>query len=100
MDNNMNLTSEQIKNWRNIIFMRLESIHSGSGAYALIMPESEVIDYAQKMKTLLESPMLEKAVMEEEKKPFIERKTKEPCKHTNSFTGNNGKYCVDCEKYV
>ena len=53
------LTSEQIKNWRHIIMMRLEDIHPGSGAYALIMPESEVLDYAEKMKKLLEEPFIE-----------------------------------------
>ena len=39
--------------------MRLEDIHPGSGAYALIMPESEVLDYAEKMKKLLEEPFIE-----------------------------------------
>jgi len=87
------LTPEQIQNWRQIIFMQLEQMAPGSGAYAIIMPESEVIQYWKKMKTLVEK-------LEPEPKPQKPEYIKPKCNHTNSITGQLGKYCLDCEKYV
>lgn len=86
------LTPEQIKNWRKIIFMQLQE-KCGSGIYALIMPESEVIAYWQKMKSILEKPQQTKA-------QYLEKHIKKMCDHSNSITGQNGTYCLDCEKYV
>lgn len=84
------LTPEQIKSWRNVIYFYLEDKQPGAGAYALIMPESEVIAFWRKSKTILESPP--------ERPKHIQNKTK--CSHDNSISGSNGKYCIDCEKYV
>lgn len=91
------LTPEQIKNWRQIIFMQLEAKAPGAGIYAHIMPEAEVIDYWKKMKAFLEQPEV-KIVDTFEEKP-VYRKPKR-CDHSNSITGQNGTYCLDCECYV
>ena len=86
------LTPGQIENWRRVIAMQLDKISSGSGIYALIMPESEVIEFWKKIKVSLEhSPKLKEI-------KAVEIPAK--CKHENSITGNCGKYCIDCEKYV
>lgn len=85
------LTDEQIKNWRRIIFMRLEQIQPGTGTYAIMMPKSEVIAYWRKMKMILKEPKTKQ-------KPIST--VKKHCEHSNSITGNNGKYCIDCECYV
>jgi hypothetical protein len=84
------LTPEQIKNWRQIIFIQLEQKMPGAGAYAIIMPEAEVIAYWQKMKSLLEQP----------ETPVVDSPPETKCDHLNSITGQNGKYCLDCEEYV
>ena len=87
------LTPDQIQNWRKIIAMQLNARFEGSGIYALVMPESEVIAYWQRMKAIIE-----KSVEIENNKPSLKLRAK--CDHRNSFTGNNGTYCIDCEKYV
>jgi hypothetical protein len=87
MANTDTLNPEQIKSWRKIIAMRLEKISPGSGLYAIIMPESEVIEYWRKMKKILELSNKQQII-----------KTK--CNHSNSIIGQNGKYCIDCEKYI
>ena len=92
------LTPEQIKNWRQVIFMQLEKLSPGSGAYAVIMPDSEVVAYWRKMKSALE-PIKTTAVVDEVKPQ--EREYRKPkCKHTNTITGQNGTYCLDCEEYI
>jgi len=90
------LTPEQIKNWRQIIFMQLEQKSPGAGAYAIIMPEAEVIAYWKKMKALIEQPQIPVVDIPEPRKTY--RKPK--CDHLNSITGQNGTYCLDCEHYV
>jgi hypothetical protein len=87
------LTPEQIKNWRQIIFMQLEQKMPGAGAYAIIMPEAEVISLWKKMKAIVEQPEI----------PVVDipkRYRKPKCDHSNSITGQNGTYCLDCEHYV
>lgn len=90
------LTPEQIKNWRRIIAMQLESHSPISGIYAFIMPESDVIAFWKKMKTAFEQP---EQLPETKEITFIPD-TKVKCKHENSITGMKGKYCLDCEEYV
>jgi hypothetical protein len=91
------LTPEQIKNWRQIIFMQLEQKIPGAGAYAIIMPEAEVIAYWEKMKSLVsEIPVVDALPIPEPQKAY--RKPK--CDHSNSISGQNGTYCLDCERYV
>lgn len=90
------LTPEQIKNWRNMIFIQLEDRAPGAGAYAIIMPESEVIAYWKKMKDLLEKP--EVKIIDAPKEKIYQKPKK--CDHSNSITGQNGTYCLDCESYV
>ena len=92
------LNSEQIQNWRKIIFIQLEEIFSGAGAYALIMPESEVIDYWRKTKSLLEKP--HQTDQPDQQKIVRKSILKKQCDHTNSIIGGKGKYCIDCERYV
>ena len=98
--NNDILTPEQIKNWRNIICLHIEKVAEergmpeGAGVYAFYMPENEVIQYYKSVKQILETPELK---AKSQVKPVYK---KEPCKHTNSFIGQMGKYCIDCEKYV
>jgi len=87
------LTPEQIKSWRQIIFMQLEEKCPGAGAYAIIMPEAEVIEYWKKMKTLLEQP-------EPKPQTSVRHIETKKCDHKNSITGQNGTYCLDCEEYV
>lgn len=87
------LTPEQIKNWRRIISILLESRHPGCGLYAMIMPESEVITYWQRIKERLEQPKQPQQIV------FKHPKDK-GCSHENSITGQNGTYCLDCEKYI
>lgn len=98
----LRITPEQIKNWRQIIFMRLEQQFPGAGSYAIIMPETEVIAYWRKMKAILEEPETEPHP--EELSPFPEPKEipykKYKCNHSNSITGQNGTYCLDCESYI
>lgn len=91
MDNET-LTPEQIKNWRQIIFMQLEQQFPGAGSYAIIMPEAEVIAYWKKMKNLLETEPITKSEIHYHKP--------KKCNHENSITGQNGTYCLDCESYV
>jgi len=93
------LTPEQIKNWRQIIFMQLEQKLPGAGTYAIIMPEADVIAYWKKMKSVLEQPKI--PVVNTPHIP-VPRKTysKPKCNHSNSITGQNGTYCLDCEHYV
>lgn len=91
------LTPEQINNWRRIIAMRLESLSPGAGLYAMIMPESEVIDYWRNVKAIIESKPLPSNIT---KSKNLVRSTKSQCKHENSITGNCGTYCIDCEKYI
>lgn len=91
------LNEEQIENWRKFIFIQLEKTFKGAGAYALIMPDSEVIEYWKKTKAVLENPENYK---KPEQEKVVQTPIKTPCKHTNSFTGGKGKYCIDCEKYV
>jgi hypothetical protein len=86
------LNPEQIQNWRRFIARQLDTVSPGSGIYAIIMPESEVVEFWRKTKSVLESPIPEPEVL----KAVIPMK----CKHENSITGQNGKYCIDCEKYV
>lgn len=93
---NETLTPEQIKNWRQIIFMQLEQKATGAGAYAIIMPEAEVINFWRKMKDLLEQPEIKIQPPTEVSVSY--RKPK--CSHENSITGQNGTYCLDCEEYV
>jgi hypothetical protein len=94
------LSPEQIQNWRRIIFMQLEEKMAGAGIYAHIMPESEVIEYWKKMKALVEQPEIK--IQDEPKYEFHEkpRYKKPKCDHSNSITGQNGTYCLDCECYV
>lgn len=94
------LNKEQIEAWRKVIFMQLEQKFAGAGAYALIMPESDIIEYWRKMKAILEQP--QKIYGQEFKRNDNVEKIsiKKTCNHSNSITGNNGKYCIDCEKYV
>ena len=95
------LTPEQIQNWRRIIYMQIEDRYPGAGAYAIIMPEAEVIEYWKKMKAVLESPeTLETIKKEEIKENYSKPYQKPKCKHTNSITGSRGTYCLDCEEYV
>jgi hypothetical protein len=89
------LDEHQIEAWRKIIYMQLEARMPGAGMYAIIMPKGEIIEYWKKMKKFLETP----ANIESDNSTII-RKIKPPCDHSNSFTGNKGKYCIDCEKYV
>lgn len=89
------LTPEQIKNWRQMIFIQLEQLHPGAGAYAIIMPESEVIEHWKKMKAIVETPEPVKTIVE---KPIYNKKKR--CDHSNSITGQNGTYCLDCESYI
>jgi hypothetical protein len=96
METEKTLSKEQIEAWRKVIFIQLEDKFNGAGAYALVMPESEIIAYWQIMKAFLEKP---KPVKIEENQVKISIKKKE-CNHSNSITGGKGKYCLDCEKYV
>ena len=98
---NKTLTPEQIKNWRQIIFMQLEQQFPGAGSYAIIMPDSEVITFWKKMKNLLESEPT-KTIMETKPLTRSEIHYYKPkkCNHENSITGQNGTYCLDCESYV
>lgn len=91
------LTPEQIKNWRQIIYMQLEQKLHGAGAYAIIMPETEVIAYWKKMKSLIEQPEIPVVDIPE---PHRKAYRKPKCDHSNSITGQNGTYCLDCEHYV
>jgi len=86
------LTPEQIGNWRRIIAFRLNQMSPGAGIYANFMPESEVIKHWRMTKAILETPSPEAR----EPKRF----EKKVCTHSNSITGQNGKYCLDCEKHV
>lgn len=98
MENIETLTPEQIQNWRRMIFIQLEERAPGAGAYAIIMPEAEVIAYWKRMKALLEA----------EPEPKIQTLTEtsvkyhkpKKCNHSNSITGQNGTYCLDCDKYI
>lgn len=90
------LNPQQIKNWRRIIFMQLEEKMPGAGSLALIMPEAEVITYWKQTKSILEQPEIPTVDIPEPRKPY--RKPK--CDHSNSITGQNGTYCLDCEHYV
>jgi hypothetical protein len=92
------LSKEQIENWRKVIFIQLEQKMPGAGAYAIIMPESEIIEYCKKMKAFLESPKVLEQLKEPERTK--QKPIKPPCNHSNSITGSKGKYCLDCEKYV
>jgi hypothetical protein len=89
------LSPEQIQNWRKIIYLQLEEKCPGAGAYAVIMPESEVIQFWKRMKIILENPPAVKTIVE---KPIYNNKKQ--CNHSNSITGQNGQYCLDCDKYV
>lgn len=89
----------QIENWRRIIAMQLDKFSPGTGIWAFIMPDSEVIEYWRKAKAILEHPPQSIAVFENENKKII-RTAKSKCKHENSITGNCGTYCLDCEKYI
>ncbi len=91
------LTKEQIENWRRIIFIQLEEKCKGAGSHALIMPESEVIEYWKRMKIILEQPELPQ---KSEQQEVVKKRIKSSCNHANSFTGSKGKYCIDCERYV
>jgi len=88
------LTPEQIKNWRQIISMTLESRMPGAGLYAYVMPESRVVAYWKKMKAIVETP--EQPCIPEPPPKVVKQK----CNHKNSITGQNGTYCLDCEKYI
>jgi hypothetical protein len=90
------LTPQQIENWRRMIFIQLEQKLPGAGTYAVIMPEEEVISYWKKMKSVLEQPEI--PVVDIPKPQKAHRKPK--CDHSNSITGQNGTYCLDCEHYV
>ncbi len=84
----MNLTKEQIENWRRVIAMQ------GFGIIARFLPDESIIAYAKKMKSLIEnSPEVKEA-----KKPKLVKKKCPP--HGNVITGQNGKYCIDCERYI
>lgn len=106
------LTPEQIMNWRKIIALQLyekaERIGvtnpKGVASFAYLMPESEVIEYYKRITSFFANEQVpekevQKETQEELFKPrrVIERK---PCTHTNSITGANGKFCLDCNKYV
>jgi hypothetical protein len=96
------LTPKQIENWRRIMVMQ------GFGAFALICPNETVIGWWQKMKAMLERRPEVKDAREQERRVTFEDdeskkwrpKPKKVCSHGNSITGNKGKYCLDCEKYV
>ena len=94
------LTPEQIKNWRQIIFMQLEQKHPGAGAYAIIMPEAEVIAFWKKMKSFVEQPEIPVVDSPPIEEPQQKTQRKPKCDHSNSITGQNGTYCLDCEHYV
>lgn len=95
------LTPEQIKNWRQIIYLQIEERAPGAGIYATIMPEAEVILFWRKMKALLESPeIIEMAKEEEKREEHFNHYHKKQCNHSNSITGQNGTYCLDCDKYI
>ncbi len=87
------LTDEQIKRWREVILIQLEDKMPGAGAYAFIMPKSEVIAYVKKIISILQQPEQRKV---EQKVVQVKKK----CDHSNSITGQNGKYCLDCEQYI
>jgi hypothetical protein len=93
------LSSEQVKSWRRIIALQLESRFPGAGLYAYVMPESEVIEYWRKAKAILEHPPESIKTFESENKKIV-RESKSKCQHENSITGNCGTYCLDCEKYI
>lgn len=95
MDNET-LTPEQIENWRRIIYMQLEDKFPGAGAYAIIMPETEIIEFWKKTKALFES----EPITEPQPRSVVEYHESKKCKHTNIITGQNGDYCLDCEKYI
>jgi len=90
------LNQHQIKMWREVIAIRLDSMSPGAGIYASIMSESEVVAYWEKMKNILENPP---SSMTGQFKT-CKFQVKKPCDHSNSIVGQNGKYCIDCEKYV
>lgn len=98
--NNDILTPKQIESWRKIIYLHIERVAKesrmpeGAGVYAFYMSEEEVIEYWKAMKQILGVP---ESKPKPQVKPVYEN---EPCKHTNSFIGQMGKYCIDCEKYV
>jgi hypothetical protein len=93
------LSSEQVKSWRRIIALQLESRFPGAGLYAYVMPESEVITYWKKAKSILENPPNSINAFENENKKIVHT-AQSKCKHENSITGNCGTYCLDCEKYI
>lgn len=101
---NETLTPEQIENWRRIIYMQLEDKFPGAGAYAIIMPEAEIIAFWKKTKALFESEPITEPQPRTEPKPqprsVVEYHESRKCKHTNTITGQNGDYCLDCEKYI
>jgi hypothetical protein len=97
---NETLSPEQIQHWRHIIAIQLEEkarmlgmTDGGYGIWAMIMPESEVIAYWQRMKKIVEAPQ------RQEPKKQLPRVIKK-CDHSNSIKGSNGRYCIDCEKYI
>lgn len=89
------LNPEQIKAWRRIIYMQLEQRKEGIGMAAFFLPDSEIIEYWRRMKRLLEEPEPQEPQKTEVK--IAKRKT---CSHENTISGNNGAYCLDCEKYI
>ncbi len=90
--NDMNLTKEQIENWRKIMMMQ------GFGSFAMFCPEEVVITYARRIKEVLENSPEVKEARKQEQKPKPKPKKCPP--HENVITGNNGKYCIDCESYL
>ena len=87
------MTPEQVSNWRRIIAIMLEKRAPGSGIYAMVMPEEEIIALRDKLQSRVNDLPQEK--IEVKPKPV-----KKVCDHSNSIKGSNGRYCLDCEMYV
>jgi hypothetical protein len=84
----MDLTKEQIENWRRVMMMQ------GFGAFGMFCPEEVVITYARRMKELIETPLNKQA------EQVLTQKPKKCPPHENTITGSKGTYCIDCESYL
>lgn len=89
------LTPEQIKNWRRVIAIQLEQKSPGAGKFAFVIPEREVVAHWMKTKSIIEQPQPQINIHS-----TTTQKRPKSCDHSNSITGQNGTYCLDCEKYL
>lgn len=90
----MELTPQQIKNWR-----RVMASNPLIGPAAFILPDRIVIKYAAKIKELIESdPNIGRVTPAEQ--PKRKPKIKKCPPHNNTIRGQRREYCIDCETYL